>query len=138
MWIVYGLLAALTAALMTIIAKVGLQKVDPTLATGIRSFFMFVFMASVVAVTGKAKSWHSLSKRDIAIIAIAAVFGALSWLFYFLGLKETSASKLASLDRLSLPLIILFSILFLSESASWQTVVGALIITGGALLVAWK
>jgi bacterial/archaeal transporter family protein len=138
MWIVYGLLAALTAALMTIVAKIGLQKVDPTFATGIRSFFMFAFMAGVVGVSGKYKGWQNLSKKEWMVIAIAAVFGALSWLFYFLGLKETTASKLASLDRLSLPLVIFFSILFLSESPTWQLVVGGLLVTGGAILVAWK
>ncbi|MSR85118.1 EamA family transporter [Candidatus Uhrbacteria bacterium] len=136
MWIVYGLLAAVTAALMTISGKIGLKKVDPTLATGIRSFFMFVFMFGVVLVSGKAKGWQSLAGREYAWIILAAALGAASWLFYFLGLKLTSASKLASLDRLSLPLIILFSILFLSETFSWKLVLGGVIVAIGAMIVA--
>lgn len=138
MWIVYGLLAALFAALMTIAGKVGLKKVDPTLATGIRSFVMFIFMLGVLITTGKAKAWDTLAGKEYAWIIVAAVFGALSWLFYFLGLKDTTASKLASLDRLSLPLIIFFSILFLSEAFSWKLILGGALVTAGAILVAWS
>ena len=137
MWIVYGLLAAVTAALMTLVGKIGLKRVDPTLATAIRSFFMFVFMGCLVFFTGKTKDWQQLSGRDAGVIAIAAVFGALSWLFYFLGLKETTASKLASLDRLSLPLIIFFSILLLGENVSWKLLAGGTLVTIGAILIAY-
>jgi len=137
MWIVYGLLSAFTAALTTIAGKIGLKKVDPTLATGIRSFFMFVFMTGIVFATGKFKGWQSLAGKEYGWIVIAAVFGALSWLFYFLGLQATTASKLASLDRLSLPLIILFSILFLSEAFSWRLVIGGILVTIGAIVIVW-
>jgi transporter family protein len=67
---------------------------------------------------------------------MGAVFGALSWWFYFLGLRLTSASKLASLDRLSLPLIILASLLFFHDTLSWKLVVGGFLVTVGAILVA--
>lgn len=137
MWIVYGLLAAATAACMTILAKIGLKNVDATLATGIRSFFMFVFMLGVLLVTGKVKGIEHLSGKDLLFIIGAAVFGAASWLFYFLGLRLTSAPKLASLDRLSLPLIILFSFLLLGEDFSWKLVGGGLLVTAGAILIAF-
>lgn len=136
MWIVYGLLAAITAALMTITGKIGLKSVDPTLATAVRSAFMFLFMMVTVFMSGKFQAISKLNIRDWSLIALAGIFGAASWLFYFLGLKETTASKLASLDRLSLPMIILFSIIFLAEKISWQLVLGGLMVTIGAVLVA--
>lgn len=136
MWIVYGLLAAFTAALMTILGKIGLKNVDPTLATGIRSFFMFLFMLGVTVITGKLKGLDQVSGKDFTFIIAAAVCGAASWLFYFLGLRLTSASKLASLDRLSLPLIVLFSLLLLGETFSWKLVGGGILVTLGAILIA--
>ncbi|MCE9585768.1 EamA family transporter [Candidatus Uhrbacteria bacterium] len=136
MWIVYGLLAAVTAALMTIVGKVGLKNVDPTLATAVRSAFMFLFMLTTVMASGKFQAITKLQTRDWGIIGLAGVFGAASWLFYFLGLRATTASKLAALDRLSLPLIILFSVIFLAEKISWQLVVGGIMVTIGAILVA--
>jgi len=136
MWIVYGLLAALTAALMTIVGKLGLKKVDPTLATAVRSFFMFGFMVITALASGKLKQLDQLSFKNVGVIALAGVFGAASWFFYFLGLKETTASKLASLDRLSLPLIIMLSLLFLGEAFSWKLVLGGAFVTLGAILIA--
>lgn len=135
MWILYGLLSALTAALMTIVGKIGLKAVDPTLATAVRSIVMCIFMVSVAFATGKIKAGQNLTSKDLLYIVIAGIFGALSWLFYFVGLKLTTASKLASLDRLSLPLIILFSMLFLGEAMTWKHIAGGILVTLGAILI---
>lgn len=136
MWIVYGLLSALTAALLTVTGKAGLKTVDPTVATAVRSLFMFVFMAGIVLATGKTKLLSAINGKGFWIIALAAVFGALSWLFYFLGLKETTSSKLASLDRLSLPIIIVLSVIFLGETLNWKLALGGVLVTIGAIFVA--
>lgn len=135
MWIIYGLLAGFTAALTTICGKIGLKGVDPTLATGVRSFIMFVFMFLVLLSTKKFALISSLDGRAWRWIIAAGIFGALSWLFYFLGLQQTSASKLAALDRLSLPFIILLSLIFLGEKFSWSLVAGGGLVTAGALLI---
>lgn len=136
MWILYGLLAALTAALMTIAGKIGLKGIDSTLATTIRACFMAIFMVGVSLATRKTALLSTVDGKALRWIAIAAVFGALSWLFYFLGLQQTSASKLAALDRLSLPLIILFSVLLLNEKLSWQLALGGMLVASGAILIA--
>lgn len=136
MWIIYGLLAAVTAALTTICGKIGLKQVDPTLATGVRSAIMFAFMAAVLLATKKIALISTLDGRAWRWIIAAGIFGALSWLFYFLGLQHTSAPKLAALDRLSLPLIILFSIVMLSEKVSLPTIAGGALVTIGAIMIA--
>lgn len=135
MWILYGLLAALTAALMTIAGKIGLKGVDSTLATTIRACFMALFMVGVSVTTQKTALLSSIDGKALRWIMIAALFGALSWLFYFLGLQQTSASKLAALDRLSLPLIILFSVLLLNEKLTWQLALGGALVAAGAILI---
>lgn len=136
MWILYGLLAALAAALMTIAGKIGIKNVDPTIATTIRACFMAVLMIAVSVTTKKTALLSTIDGKALRWIAVAAVFGALSWLFYFLGLQQTSASKLAALDRLSLPLIILFSVLLLNEKLTWQLALGGILVAGGAILIA--
>lgn len=136
MWILYGLLAGLTAALMTICAKIGLKNIDSTLATTIRATLMCAFMVGASLVTKKFSLLPSLDGRAWRWIVVAAVLGALSWLFYFLGLQLTSASKLAALDRLSLPFIILFSVLLLGEKPSWSLALGGTLVTAGAILIA--
>ncbi len=136
MWVLYGLLAAITAALMTIVGKVGLKQVDPTAATALRGILMALFLIGTVALSGKWQAVTSVPLKHYAPIALAAVFGALSWLFYFLGLQATTASKLASLDRLSLPFIIVLSVLALQEPISARLVIGGGLVTVGAILIA--
>jgi len=136
MWLLFAILAAITAAVMTIIAKVGLGSIDPTLATAIRSFVMFIFMAGVTFAFGKFKGIEQLDNKAFWIIVISAIFGALSWLFYFLALKEAPASKVAAIDRLSLIFVIVFSVLFLAEKLSPQLAVGGVLATIGIILIA--
>ena len=138
MWILYGLLAGITAALMTIAAKIGLKTVDPTFATAIRSVFMAGYMLLVVSATGKWTHLSSLDARGWRWIALAAALGAASWLFYFLGLQAGTATRLAALDRLSLPLIVLLSFVLLHEVPTTKGIIGAVITTFGILLMTIK
>jgi bacterial/archaeal transporter family protein len=136
MWVVYAILGALAAALMTLFGKIGLKGVDPTFATAIRSFFMFVFMMIVLAASGKFKFLHTLDQRTVWIIVLSSIFGALSWLFYFIALRDASASKVSALDRLSLIMVIVFSVVFLAEKLTWKLALGGIFATIGIVLVA--
>jgi transporter family protein len=136
MWALYAFLSAVTAALMTIVGKIGLKNIDPTFATGVRSFFMFAFMALVVLFTGKMAHFDKLDRNALLIIILSAVFGAASWLFYFLALKDGSANRVAAIDRSSIVFVILLSALFLSDKLSWKSGIGALLIAAGAIVVA--
>jgi transporter family protein len=136
LWPIYALLAAIAAALMTVVGKVGLKGIDPTFATGIRSFFMFVFMLIVVAASGKFSSFDKLDRNALIAIIVSAVFGAASWLFYFLALKDGSANRVAAIDRTSIVFIIVLSTLFLAEKLTLKTAAGGLLIALGAILVA--
>ncbi|MFZ6015309.1 MAG: EamA family transporter [Patescibacteria group bacterium] len=135
MWILYGLLAAVSAAAMTIIAKIGLSKIDPTLATTIRSFIMFLFMMVAMFALQKHKLIGQLNSSALWAIIISAIFGATSWLFYFLALKDGPASKVAALDRLSLVLVVVLAVIFLSEKLTWQVGIGTLLMTLGAAVM---
>jgi transporter family protein len=135
MWLLFALGSAVTAALMTIVGKIGLKNIDPTFATGIRSFFMFAFMVLIVLFSGKMKNFSTLDKNALLAIIVSAVFGALSWLFYFLALKDGSANKVAAIDRMSIVFIFLLSALFLAEKLTIKTAIGGLLIAAGAIAI---
>ena len=136
MWQLLALLSAVTAALMTIVAKIGLKEVDPTLATAIRSGVIFLFMLGIVFSTGKLRGASLTDTKTIIAIVISSIFGALSWLFYFLALKNGDATKVAAIDKTSLAMIFVLSILFLSEKLTWKLAIGTLLVTAGAIVVA--
>lgn len=141
MWVLYAFLAALTAALVAIFAKLGLQNVDPTLATTLRALIMALFLVMVSLLLGKFNGFAistSLSGKEWLLLSLAGIAGALSWLFYFFALKQGSASAVVAIDRLSLVFVIILAALFLQEIITWRTLTGLFLMVAGALFISLK
>ena len=136
-WIFFALLSALFASLVAIFGKIGLTHLDTTLATTVRAVVMASFLLVVALFLGKINiaSLSNMSGKEWMWIILAGVAGALSWLCYFFALKYGDASAVAALDRLSVVFVILLAALFLGETLSWASVLGGLLILGGAILV---
>lgn len=137
MWLAVALLSAFSAALVAIFGKIGLKNLDSTLATTIRSVIMALFLIITSLSLGKFNdfSFQSLSGKDWFWIIMAGAAGALSWLFYFWALKLTTATKVVVIDRLSLVFVIILASIFLSEAIGWKTVLGAILMIAGAIVI---
>jgi transporter family protein len=140
MWLIYAFLSSITAALVAIFAKLGLKGIDSTLATTIRSIIMAVFLVLTSFFLKKFQgfSLSSLGSKDWMLIVLAGIAGALSWLFYFLALKTGLATKVVTIDRLSLVFVIIFAAIFLGEKLGWKSVLGALLMVAGAIIITLK
>jgi transporter family protein len=139
-WFFFAILSSLTAALVAVFSKVGLKKIDPVLATTVRSFLMALFLL-IVSLSLKRFdnfSFRGLNSKEWLFIFLAALAGASSWLFYFLALKSGLAIKVAAIDRLSLVFVVIFASLFLGESLAWKSFIGVLLMIAGGILVALK
>lgn len=136
LWLPLALLSALFAALVAVFGKVGLEKADVTVATMARSAVMFTLLFAVVAATGKLDGLAAIKDKALAFVILAGVAGAASWLFYFWALKVGTASKVATVDRLSLVFVVLLAASFLGEKIGWRTGVGAALMVAGAMLIA--
>ncbi len=137
MWFFLALGSAVFASLVAIFGKLGLGKIDSTVATTIRSIIMASFLVIVTLALGKFRhlSPSSFSHREWVFIVLAGVAGALSWLFYFAALRTGLASRVAAVDRLSVVFVLIFSIAFLGETLRWKSVIAALLIAAGAILM---
>lgn len=140
MWLLFAFLSAIAAAGVAIFAKLGLQTIDSTLATTVRSVIMAGFLVIVSFLLKKFDGFSltSFSSREWILIALAGIAGALSWLFYFFALKQGFASKVAAIDRLSLVFVVVLAAVFLGETLGWKSVLGALLMVAGALLITLK
>ena len=79
-YLVYILLLAFFVSLVPIFGKFGLKNVDSTLATTVRAFIVLVFLLLVALRQGKT---------DVSgVSGKAFLFITLSWLFYFMAVKE--------------------------------------------------
>lgn len=139
-WFVFALLSAVFAAAVAIFAKIGLNGIDSTAATAIRTIIMAVFLAIVILVQGKmgAVSEIFASNRALTFIVLSGIAGAISWLFYFVAIQMGDVAKVAAIDRLSIVFIVVFALIFLGEKLDLKSWIGAGLISLGAILMAWK
>jgi bacterial/archaeal transporter family protein len=135
LWIAYALLAALFAALVAVLGKVGLKEVDATLATAVRSVVMAGLLVTAALALGKAGKLGEISRRAFLFIVLSGAAGAASWLFYFLALRDGPATGVAALDRLSVVLVFVLAVLFLGEAFTLKAALGAVLVVAGAILL---
>ena len=138
MWWVYALLSAFFASLTAIFAKLGIVNISTNLATGIRTIVILLLVWSIVLFRGEAKEISSLSKQNVFFLVISGIATGLSWLFYFKALQMGNVSQVATIDKLSVALTIVLSILFLGEPLTLKTAIGALLIIAGTLVLILK
>ena len=138
MWIGYALLSAVFAAAVAILGKIGLKNVDSTLATTIRSVAMAVFLLGTAAVLQKFSLIKTVGNQALTFIIFSGIAGALSWLFYFLALKNGPATGVAALDRLSVVFVVLLAAIFLGEALTLKSVTGLVFLVLGAVLLVLK
>ncbi|MEA2710742.1 MAG: bacterial/archaeal transporter family protein [Phycisphaerales bacterium] len=135
-WLLYAILSALAASLVGVFGRLGVQKIDDNLATTVRSIVMTLMLLGFATVIG---AWDKLGQlrvgpRPMLAILLSGAAGATSWIFYFKALKLAEVSKVAPIDKLSMPLGILLAVIFLRERPSMINWLGVLLIAGGAYL----
>ena len=135
-WILWALLSALFAAMTAILAKLGVAHLDPNLATAIRTTVVVLFAGTIALLTNRQNIVSVLDRKTLLYLTLSGLATGLSWLCYFRALQMGPASRVAPLDKLSVPLVLLFSWLLLGEKITPLVIVGGLLITAGALLVA--
>lgn len=137
-WLIYALLSAISAAFVAILGKIGLQHLDANTATAIRAIVMAIFLVGVVVVQGKLNLINTFfnDKKALLIIALSGIAGALSWLFYFMAIKDGKVSQVAPIDKLSVVFAVVFATVLFGEKISFLSGVGVVMIAAGAILVA--
>ena len=136
MWIIWAVLAAISAALVIVLTKAGLKNVDSSLAFAIQAVLILAISWSVVAYQGNVGDWKGIEKNAWIFLLTAGVCTTLSTLFSYKALSMGPASYVATIERTSLVIAIVLSIIFLKEKLTWQIVVGGAVMIGGAILIA--
>ena len=135
MWWIYALLSALFAALTAIFAKIGIKNVDTDLATAVRTVVVLILAWTIAFFRGGTNSLTSLTKQNITFLILSGIVTGLSWVFYFKALQLGKISQVAPIDKLSVALAIVFSIIFLGETLTLKTAIGAICIIAGTIII---
>jgi len=135
MWWLYALLSAFFAALTAVFAKVGIKGVDSDLATAIRTVIILIIAWVIAFAKGSVTSIGTLSKQNFIFLGLSGLATGLSWIFYFKALQMGKVSQVAPVDKLSVAIAIILSVLFLGEALTWKNAAGAVLIISGTVVL---
>jgi transporter family protein len=133
-WLVYAFISAGAAAATAVLAKKGVEGVPSTLATALRTVVVVVFAWLMVYQTGELRALGTTSRRSLVFLTLSGLATGISWLAYFRALQLGPASRVAPIDKLSLPLTVGLAALLLGEPVSWKVALGVGLMTAGALI----
>ena len=138
MWKYYALLSALFAALTAIFAKVGVKDINSDLATAIRTTVILLLTWGIVIFGNHTGEIKSIPHHSWIFLILSGIATGLSWLFYFKALQTGDVSRVAPIDKLSVVITICLSFLLLKEPVNPRVIAGALLITGGSIIMLVK
>jgi transporter family protein len=137
-WQFWALLSAVFAALTAIFAKIGIENVNSDFATFLRTIVILFCLTVILYLTDQFQSLSSISSKSFLFLGLSGMATGASWICYFRALKLGDAARVAPVDKLSVILVALFGVIFLSEKLSPRNWLGVLFITIGVILVAFK
>lgn len=134
-WWIYSLLSAFFAALTAILAKIGMKGIDADLATAFRTIVVLLLAWSIVVFKGNGNTIWQLSQNNLLFLTLSGIATGLSWIFYFKALQIGKVSQVAPVDKLSVAIAILLSVVILKETLTVKAAIGAILIIAGTIIL---
>src|ERR1700744_5282176 len=127
-WQIWAFLSAIFAALTAIFAKIGVEDINPDLATFLRTIVVLISLALILFATDQFRSPGAISAKSWLFLVLSGLGTGASWLCYFRALKLGPATLVAPIDKLSVVLVALFGVVFLGERPSFNGWLGIVLI----------
>lgn len=136
MWLIFALLSALFAALTSVLAKVGIDGVNSTLATAVRTAVVLVMAWGMVFLTNTQGGILQISRKSWLFLILSGLATGASWLCYYKALQIGDASRVVPVDKLSVVITLILAFVFLHEKFTAKALLGCVLITAGTLVMA--
>lgn len=129
------MLSAVFAALTSILAKVGIEDVDSTLATAIRTVAVVGMSWLMVFITNTQSGISSISKKSWIFLILSGLATGASWLCYYKAIQMGDVTKVVPIDKLSVLFTLILAFIFLHEEFNVKSFIGSILITAGTLFM---
>ena len=137
-WILYAVLSAIFAALTSVLAKIGISGVESNLGTAIRTAVVLIMAWGIVLAKGEQKQLKGINKKELVFIALSGIATGASWLCYYYAIQNGVMSVVVPIDKMSVLITVLFSVVFLKEKMSFKSIFGLIVMSVGTLaMVLW-
>ena len=135
MWFVFALLSAIFAALTSILAKIGIEGVNSTLATAVRTVVVLIMAWGMVFMTNVQSGLGDISRKSWIFLILSGLATGASWLCYYHALQIGEASKVVPIDKLSVVITLVLAFVFLHEAFTMKSLIGCALIGIGTLIM---
>lgn len=135
-WLIFALLSAVFAAATSLLAKVGIENVNSNLATAVRTCVVLVMAWGIVAGRNELKYVKHITKRDLCFLVLSGIATGASWLCYYYAIQQGQVSVVVPIDKLSILITVLFSLIVFKEKLSAKAWAGLGLLTTGTVLMA--
>ena len=135
MWLLFACGSALFAGVTAVLAKIGMQHINSTIATALRTIIVLLFSWLMVLLTGAFSGIGSISGKTLVFLLLSGCATGASWLCYFKALQLGDVSQVAPIDKSSTILTMLLAFLLLGESLTWLKLCCMLLIGAGTFLM---
>ena len=137
-WILYAVLSAIFAALTSVLAKMGISGVESNLGTAIRTAVVLIMAWGIVLAKGEQKQLKGINKKELVFIALSGLATGASWLCYYYAIQNGVMSVVVPIDKMSVLITVLFSVVFLKEKMSFKSIFGLITMSVRTLaMVLW-
>lgn len=116
MWMIMAVLSALFAGITSVLAKCGIKKTDPDVATALRTVVVLAFSWIMVFVVGSLNDIRDIGTKSLIFLILSGIATGASWLCYFKALSVGNINKVVPIDKSSTILSILLAILLFDET----------------------
>lgn len=134
-WLLYALLAAAFASVQAILSKIGISGVDSNLGTAVRTIIVVIMAWGIVLARGGQRGVRSVSGRSWLFLILSGIATGASWLCFYGALQDGPASVVIPIDKLSIVVTVIFSIIILKERFSKKSAAGLALLVAGTLLL---
>ena len=133
MWFVFALGSAVFAALTSILAKIGIEGINSTLATAIRTVVVLIMSWGMVFLTGTQTGLGDITRRSWLFLILSGLATGVSCMCYYDALQIGAASKVVPVDKLSVVITLALAFVILHEPFNAKSLLGCALITAGTL-----
>lgn len=135
-WLFYAAGSAVFAALQSILGKVGVQDMDSTLATALRTMVVLIFAWAIVLGKKEGGDWKKMTHRDALLLVLSGITTGASWLCYYRALQTGRASVVVPIDKCSMLFAVALSAIFLKEKQTRRSLLALALVVAGTFMIA--
>lgn len=135
-WLFYAAGSAVFAALQSILGKVGVQDMDSTLATALRTMVVLIFAWAIVLGKKEGGDWKKMTRRDAMLLVLSGITTGASWLCYYRALQTGRASVVVPIDKCSMLFAVALSAIFLKEQQTRRSLLALALVVAGTFMIA--